>query len=266
MTLPRLEDLAARAAAGLATEDELCELAAALESDDDALGLAEALRAEAGEIDLAADIMAAIEPVPDEAWLDGFADGQLEPARRAELAARLSPADHRRLADIGQISTALREGLAREAGPAPDLWAPIARAIGVADPEAVPGWQPALLAEAVRAEAGSVNVVEAVMARVRPAAATEPAPLPFWRRLFQGISLPALGMATAAALVLLFPRPPAPGVGVAFTFDVAPVNHVAIEEISAGPDAMVQVLQFDQDAPTIIFIDEAPGAGEGATL
>jgi hypothetical protein len=34
---------------------------------------------------------------------------------------------------------------------------------------------------------------------------------------------------------------------------------------------MVQVLQFDEDAPTIIFIDEpelpaSPGAGQGVTL
>jgi len=42
-------------------------------------------------------------------------------------------------------------------------------------------------------------------------------------------------------------------------------GHADIEEISAGPEAMVQVLQFEDDAPTIIFIDELeePGGSEG---
>lgn len=268
MTQPRLEELCARAADGLATDDELMLLAAALDQDAPPIGAA--LREEAGAIDVASMVMAAIEPVPDEAWLDAFADGQLDAARRAELGARLTPADHRRLGEIAQISSLLSESLRREAGPAPELWGRVAHAIGLADPEAVPGWQPALLAEAVRAEAGAVDVADAVMSRVRPAAATAPAPEPFWRRWFQGLSLPALGMATAAALVLLFPRAPAPGAGLTIPFEVGAVNHLTIEDMSTGPDAMVQVLQFDADAPTIIFIDEAPvalnGAGEGATL
>ena len=78
--------------------------------------------------------------------------------------------------------------------------------------------------------------------------------------------MPALGFATAAALLLSFPSAPTGG-GLAMMVDLSPVNHVQIEDISSdSPDALVSVMQFDDDAPTIIFIDEAPAEDEGATL
>ncbi|RME27999.1 MAG: hypothetical protein D6798_03390, partial [Deltaproteobacteria bacterium] len=51
-------------------------------------------------------------------------------------------------------------------------------------------------------------------------------------------------------------------------FELAPINHVDIEELSAGDEVMVQVLQIDENAPTIIYIDELgpPGDDGGTTL
>ncbi len=266
MTMDRLEHLAARAADGLATPAELDELAAGLESADEAALLREALVFEAGAVDVSDGVMGALEL--DDVLLSAFADGQLDPARREQVAARLSrDADARALVGaFAGISAEVREAVSLERGPAPSLWPQVARQIGV-DPELVPGWDGALLAEAVRAEAGAVDVVPAVLAAVRPRerapAAAEPSGLMRW---LQSWSLPAFGLAAAAALLLSFPTS-APESDGALSFRLAPINHVQIEDISTdSADAMVQVLQFDEDAPTIIFIEEVPAGDQGATL
>lgn len=281
MTMDRLELLAARAADGLATPDELAELEAGLESADEAPLLREALLFEAGAINILDSVMGAIDPVDPEsaalapaaleheedAWLCAFADGQLSGERRAQVAARLErdPGARALVADFARVAASVSEAVASERGPAPNVWPAVARSLGV-DPEHVPGWNGAVLREAVLAEAGKVDVVPQVLDRVQPAARAPVAAVSSWRRWLQAWSLPALGLATAAALLLSFPSfvPDAPG---AMSFRVSPVNHVQIEDISTdSADTMVQVLQFDEDAPTIIFIEEFPAGEQGATL
>lgn len=267
MTMERLELLATRAAEGLASQAELDELARAMEEQEEDGLLREALSIEAGAVDVADLVMAALPP--EEAWLSAFADGQLDGERRERIAARVrtDAAARDTVAAFAQVSVGLSEAMASARGPTPQVWPAVARALGL-DPEQVPGWDETLLREAVLAEAGRVDVIPGVLASVRPAAAARPAAveLPLWRRLVQSFSLPALGLATAAALLLSFPAysPDAQG---PVSFRVAPVNHVEIEDISTDQqDAMVQVLQFDEDAPTIIFIEEIPAGDEGATL
>lgn len=270
--------LCMRACDGLATPDELEELAALGEDVASWLGLGEqvldALRDDSGAPDLVGAIMARLEPEPDpeDLRLGAFSDGQLDAAARAEVSARLGrdPAARAELASLAAVSAALSEAVRIEAGEAPPMWSRVAASLGL-EPEAVPGWQPALLREAVLAEAGQASVVDAVMAAVAPVArptASVPTPtVSAWRRLLDRFALPALGLAAAAALLLSFPAAPPTGAlpGVA-VFHVSAVNHVDIEDISSGQDAMVQVLKFEDDAPTIIFIDEVPAENEGATL
>lgn len=280
MTMDRLELLAARAADGLATPEELAELAVGLESADEAPLLREALLFEAGGIDIMDGVMAALGPSgpesaaiesaalePEDAWLSAFADGQLGGERRALVAARLErdPAARDLVGEFARVAASVSEAVASERGAAPNVWPAVARQLGL-DPEHVPGWNGAVLREAVLAEAGKVDVVPQVLDRVRPSARAATAAVPSWRRWLQAWSLPAFGLAAAAALLLSFPSfaPDAPG---PMSFRVSPVNHVQIEDISTdSADAMVQVLQFDEDAPTIIFIEEFPAGEQGATL
>lgn len=267
MTTSRIELLVARASDGLATLDELDELATLLE-DDAAAPLGELLREEAGVIDVIDAVMSAIEPEYE--LLSAYADGQLDGERREAVSARLSrdPAARAQIAAFAQISSALSEGIQAERGPTPAVWPAVAARLGI-DPEAVPGWDGALLREAVRAEAGVVNVVPEVQAALRPTARVAAAEPSFGDRVRAWLStwsLPALGFAAAAALLLSFPNA-APQGSSATSFRVAPINHVQIEDISTDQaDAMVQVLQFDEDSPTIIFIEEGSSGDQGATL
>ena len=75
-------------------------------------------------------------------------------------------------------------------------------------------------------------------------------------------------MAAAALMAVV-------GAGVAtdpgYAYELAAVNEIEIPDMSVSEEAMVQVMQFEADAPTIIFIDvadepsEADG-DEGTTL
>ena len=91
----------------------------------------------------------------------------------------------------------------------------------------------------------------------RPAAA---APRP-WRAVG-----PALLMAAAALLSVLVDGPWVSG-DQAFTYSQSADNRLEILELSTETDAVVHVIQAEEDAPTIIFIDEAdpqaPAAEEG---
>jgi len=98
-----------------------------------------------------------------------------------------------------------------------------------------------------------------------PAAATPPA----HRRaglLGAGLGFPAVALAAAAALLLFFSSAPVGSSPDQLAFELSPINHVDIEDISSGDQVMVQVLQLDDDnAPTIIYIDELDDTDEGGT-
>jgi len=77
-------------------------------------------------------------------------------------------------------------------------------------------------------------------------------------------------VAAAAALLLFFQSGPAPVD--AGPYEFAAVNQIEIEDLQAGPDAMVQVFQAEENAPTIIFlepldeVEPTASEGGGATL
>lgn len=174
----------------------------------------------------------------------GIQDGiaALGPALAAGEAPPLADAVMARLAE-GESLPGLGGVLAAEAGAPPSLWEGVAsrldletrgREVEPAGPGSGPGAPVVLLAERRRG----------------------------W--------LPLAGIAAAAAAAVLavigMPAERASdGHGELAAHIHLESGHADIEEISAGPEAMVQVLQFEDDAPTIIFIDEleAPGGSEG---
>jgi hypothetical protein len=79
------------------------------------------------------------------------------------------------------------------------------------------------------------------------------------------------GLAAAAAALVIALGPWGGETAAPYDYELAAVNTVEIEDISVGDDAIVQVLQFEDDAPTIIFIDVlaeplSDDGDEGATL
>ena len=197
------------------------------------------------------------------------------------------------------VGAALREG----AGPAPELSGAVLRALGLgedavgaalregagAGPElsgavlGALGLSVAPVAEALQAAAGPapalVAPVQAQVAPGRPqlqviqggkAAPVAPAPV---HRSSYAWPLGAL-LAVAAALILFIGLPAGPvAVPVAAgPYEFAAINQVEIEDLEAGPNAMVQVFQAEENAPTIIFlepldeVDPTASEGGGATL
>jgi hypothetical protein len=148
------------------------------------------------------------------------------------------------MAELGLDAPAsLGDLLREEAGPAPDLWPAIAGEIGVEDT--------------------GVNTPDA----------TAPRPDAEVIRFEQRWAFPAVGMAAAAALLLFFGGTTPPVSDESLAFELSPVNHVEIEELTSFEGAMVQVMQLDEHAPTIIFISELEDPGptdldgeEGTTL
>ena len=156
----------------------------------------------------------------------------------------------------------LGDAVREEAGSVPALWERVLRGIEAE-------WQETgtLLREAVSEEAGEVHLADAVLARVarpetnlirlQPSRRTPAVPRarhghrPFVERYLPTI----VGMAAAAGFLIAFWTPVQPS-GRELAYDLSPVNRVQIEDISSDSDAMVEVLAFDDDSPTIIFIDE----------
>ncbi len=202
--------------------------------------LADDTLAATGQADLDLDIGAMLRdalggPAPDLSRDVLAAIGATEPDYGALLRAGMGEAPDLAgdvLAAIGAdaeedlIAAALVEG----AGAAPDLWSAIAAEVGV--PEAAPGAPEPALAEVV--------------------------PLAPRRRWW----LPAAGLAAAAAAAVLLvvglpgERDSNLHPAVASHIHIEAVNEVEIEEIAVAPDANVQVLQFEEGAPTIIFIED----------
>jgi len=167
---------------------------------------------------------------------------ELGPALAADDAPPLADAVMARLA-AGESLADLRGAVAGAAGTPPALWEGVAARIGGAKAEPGPG--PA------GATSDSVGTVVDLDARRRS-----------W------VPLAGIAAAAAAAVVAVIGMPTeraSDGHGDLATHIHLESGHADIEEISAGPEAMVQVLQFEDDAPTIIFIDELeePGGPEG---
>ncbi len=136
---------------------------------------------------------------------------------------------------LGPVTLDVGDALGKAAGAAPDLWS------------AVEG--------AVVARGGLEEGQETHPATRHPRTRV-------WPVLVAG--------ALALAAAVLFYVSPAEENAEPVSLELAAINEVEIEDLTVGDDAMVQVLQFEEDAPTIIFVDvpeEAPAAGtEGTTL
>ena len=253
----------------------------------------EGLRAEADGLDLVEAILTAVQEAGEpDLVLSALADGELTgPAREAAAARLAADPEARRFvnaaAAVGQL---LRQGLAHEVA-AEDLspiWEGIAAALGLVEArQAEEATFARALAAGLDAEAGSIDIADLVMdrlvpARVAPAVPEQapPAPIqgPAPARLVWYRRLPVLALLGAAAALLVVLQIVGPdgqrtlptGVpdAVAPALELAAVNDTEIEDLEVAETAMVQVFQFDDGAPVVIFIDEGPGgeSPEGVTL
>jgi hypothetical protein len=196
--------------------------------------------------------------VEDNLSTQADAQGESDRALRAALRSALTPSEVPALAPavmerLGVSPLPLAESIRQAAGRAPSLWPGVAEAIG-ASPDGL-GLREALIAEAEgEAEAEGAPEHAAGMRR-RP-----------WP-LFIGAGLAA----AAAAVALFFLARPAAEMIVPMAKVVVPVARVAkavvpatleipgvtiIESLESETASVLQVLQFDDDAPTIIFIDD----------
>lgn len=242
------------------------ELAGAVlaELGQSVLPVSEAVRAESGRVELAERVLRTLSPEA----LAGVLDHELDDTTH-RLAAGAIAEDHRgdELTAMAELGAELRSTLRQEAGRV-ELWAAVAGAIGIADPEHVEGWDDTLLAEAVRAEAGTVELAEAVLRDVRR---TRPVQMPLAEMPVDPLPAPAnrstWGWAglVAAALVLLalgLQGVLGPvlhtGQGIIeavpeLTF--ASADELVVEDLQYGEDVTVFQTEGD-DGAVIIWVDE----------
>jgi len=152
-----------------------------------------------------------------------------------------------------------------DAGEAPDLWADIAAQLdGTTDAGD-------LLREALAADVDDIDIADSVMAELGlhdalSTPSTEPQVAEVVP-LFGGRSVLVGSILAVAAALLLYIVPGAPveapfeASGEGFAYNIQDNNSVEIEELESSPDAMVQIFQTEEGAPTIIFIDEMDAVG-----
>jgi len=199
-----------------------------LEMDD--LPIAEAVRSEAGEVDIAEAVMFSLS-------LDKACEEVFE-------------------AELGDM---LRDGLEEAAGPAPDLWGSISQAIGIEDPEAIAGYDGALVAEAVRAEAGALPAAftdHVMTALAVSAIAPHPGlPQPANRRWLWAVA--AAAVAGIMGWSSQFNPLESPIVDTPEVLTFASANEIVVDDLFYAENAMVQVFQTGaDDGALIIWIDE----------
>ncbi|MDP6931351.1 MAG: hypothetical protein QGG40_00475 [Myxococcota bacterium] len=304
VTIERRDLLMMKVADGLANDAEIEELNAL--GDAEISGDLEALRQLGSEIRRtlrAPDTPSLVNTVLSELQLtDGWSRwaGQLE--RESREVGRMSLVEEvltETHPDADSVTAGIADALREDAGAPPSLWSAISADLDLPSG----GIQQGDLHEAILGESGTPSLADAVMqaiidesstdlhpsgteiggnvialpraskrvdSRGQASAENEPAeviPISLGSRL----RLPVMGMAAAACLLFSF-FPTAPGAGTdALVLDIAPANHVEIEDLYTEGDVFVQVMQFDHDSPTIIFIDEIPaddssGAGEVTPL
>lgn len=269
-----------------AGEVELAEqLVARVGLHEPAVPLAQALQAEAGRVEVADAVLASLglaveqvevaEAVRDEAgtvdveafvahgWISAMVDGELAPEARqvAIRELRAHPEAGATMTAFASLGTDLRQAVREEAGEVGYLWHDVATQLGL-DPEAVPGWDGAMFAEAVRAEAGEVQVADGVMARVLrplPSVVVEPEPLPEPAndRSFSGV---LMAMIAAAILMIAVPMAWNQPQGGAPTIDVssaqfAAADEIVVQNLAYGENSNVQQVMGDKGA-LILWVDE----------
>lgn len=227
--------------------------------------LAAAVAHEAGSV----SVWDAVAPWLEPTWLAGLLDHALsdEDHRRATARLRERPAWSAELTALASVGPALKAALAHEAGTV-SVWEGVAVRLRLPEAELVPPFRGAALAEAVRAEAGDVDVVGAVLERVsRTAVAPDPMPLP------EPANAPSRGfaawlpLALAAALALfvigsrfLPMADPAAVEGEAASFAFSGDGEVVMEIEDYAEDVMVHVEPVTDDEgrqAVILWVDEA---------
>jgi hypothetical protein len=235
--------------------------------DAGALPIAEAVADEAGPVALADVILRQLVD-PDglpEAWLSALLDRALPTAQHVRAAERAaaSPGARATLAAWADVGRQVREGVVAEGGAAPAVWRAVAAEIGLSDPERVEGWDEALLGEAVSAQAGPIDVVDAVMARVQRDAL---APAPEIPEPANGGSWVGVGVFVAMAAIVLLAlglRFAVPGAVEAPAFrELGPVTFASAEELQVdkvhyGENQSVFVeTPPSGDEPVVIWVDD----------
>ena len=269
-----------------------------LELTELGLPLAEAIRFEAGEIEIADPVLAAVggearppiaeavrqeagtvglwpelAPVVDGAWISAMLDRELSTAGHRAAARRLhdDPAARETMTAFASIGTDLRAAVAEEAGDCPYVWEAVAKAIGI-EPEHVEGWDGEALVAALREEAGTVDLTDAVMQRVEvgrrmPSSLGEAEELPVPANASFGLG--ALLMMAAAVLLMVgvpnlyrgaIVETGGPSVvQVDDSAQFASAGEIVVEELDYGDNSNVYQATGDEGA-LILWVDE------GATL
>jgi hypothetical protein len=229
--------------------------------------LGPAVAAEAGAVDLADSIMSRIAPKVDglpEEFVSALLDRALPQDQHVRAAERIAASATLRaeMTSYAEIGRELRVAIAREAGTLPSMWAAIAPRIGIADPEEVVGWDGKRFAEAVRAQAGTVNVTAEVMRRVQRAAIVPtialevPEPANSTRWAWGGLAVAAAALFALLVGPQLFSSPtpvepaPAPVASVQF----ATPDEIKVDDLQYNADSSVDVIQDDDGL--IIWLDE----------
>ena len=255
---------------------------------------------------VAAPTVAAEEP-PPEAVFSALHDGELSAERRVEMARELGR-DRGALSalnDYADIGRLIREGLddeARHADLTP-VWRGVAPAIGLSDPEEIPGWAPitdavrdAVAAASVMSAAESAALTNTVMDGIpKPIRELEhadeldelvnPSDLRGWIvRLIGPAAILALGLMLVIPQLWQVPEKdsiePTPPVAENVQQDdaIEPMSDGAfadagsgmkVESLETADNVFVQVMQFDDDGPLFLMIDDVdePSApDDGASL
>lgn len=242
-TLDRRARLELAVADGHATEDERTELVALGGSLDEHLPLAHALAEllrPAWLPDLAPLVMEQI--APRQAALDQ----QLSDALSELLAAGESPEMAAEILASLQLEGDPLSDLINQAMATPpvDLSADIFAALGIPDGQDEDEDEGAeIIAFPTVAPTAAPAASLPVETSIQPAANHTPLR---WR------PAAVLAMAAAAVLAVVVGQ----GQSDPLDFQIAAVNTVAIEDLVSGDQVFVQVMQMDEGAPTIIFIDE----------
>jgi len=225
---------------------------------DEHVPVAAAVRDEAGEANVADSVELVLSPL----WASAMLDHELD-AGTHRLAASLLLSDRaagREMTAFAHQGRELREALGAEAGECPPMWEPVAAAIGVEVTAEVPGFDGALLAEAVRAEAGEIDLSEAVMRRIRRSAVAAPVQVPKPANRAWTWSAVALAAIALFAVVLGRSLPQGGEALESPEMQFADAREIVVDDLDYAESAMVQVIQAsDEDGAEgalIIWVEE----------
>ena len=167
---------------------------------------------------------------------------------------------HRVLGRLGLEYVSAKDAVSYESGETPELWGNVASGIG----ESASLQKPlqASLSAALAAEAGQVDIVEAVMARVLRSAVApvvDPIPAPANRQWFKWASIAVAAVALIGISLPFFTNSPPDGGSETVGFQFASAVEIVVDDLNYDEDAFVQVIQDTDDQggqALIIWVDD----------